>query len=192
MDVLDAIAGRRAIRDFDAAPPDRATIERLIDAATRAPSAINRQPWGFAVIGDRQAMARCAKSIKAYVLHHLPPALAQYRSVLANPDYDILHRAPALIIVCATAPDIPPAASSAEDCCLAAQNLMLAAYAAGLGTCWIGFARPWLATPDAKEALGIPQTWVPVAPIVIGTPHAVPPAVERRRSEIVWCRFTDA
>ncbi|MGX7871985.1 nitroreductase family protein [Mesorhizobium sp. ORM6] len=45
---------------------------------------------------------------------------------------------------------------SDEDCCLAGQNLMLAAHARGLGTCWIGLSRPWLTETSVKKELGIP------------------------------------
>jgi nitroreductase len=73
-----------------------------------------------------------------------------------------------------------------EDCALAAENLMLAAYAGGLGTCWIGFAQSFLNTPEGKNALGLPAAWVPVAPIIVGIPQAAPGPVLRKEPEIVW------
>ena len=73
-----------------------------------------------------------------------------------------------------------------EDCALAAENLMLAAYAAGLGSCWIGFAQSFLNTPEGKRALGLPAACVPVAPIIVGHPKAAPPAVARKAPEIRW------
>jgi nitroreductase len=54
-----------------------------------------------------------------------------------------------------------------EDCALAAENLMLAAYAAGLGTCWIGFAQGFFNTVVGKE-LALFDSCVPVAPIIVG------------------------
>ena len=53
---------------------------------------------------------------------------------------------------------------------LAAENLMLAAYAAGLGTCWIGVAQGFLNALDGKAMLGLPAAWVPVAPVIVGHP----------------------
>ena len=73
-----------------------------------------------------------------------------------------------------------------EDCALAAENLMLAAYAKGLGTCWIGFAQHWLATADGKAALGVPATYAPIAPIIVGHPRRQPPPVPRKAPEIHW------
>ena len=66
------------------------------------------------------------------------------------------------------------------------ENLMLTACAKGLGTCWIGFAQNWLATPDGKAALGLPAPYAPVAPIVVGHPRRQPPPVPRKNPEILW------
>ena len=73
-----------------------------------------------------------------------------------------------------------------ENCALAAQNLMLAAYAHGLGSCWIGFAQPWLATPEGRVALELQPGRIPRAPIIVGYPQSLPPAVPRRDPEIHW------
>ena len=78
-----------------------------------------------------------------------------------------------------------------EDCALAAENLMLAAYAAGLGTCWIGFEQSYLNTAAGKTALGAPATWARVAPITVGHPAEAPAPVLRKPPEIRlggWCR----
>ncbi|MGA8615900.1 MAG: nitroreductase, partial [Xanthobacteraceae bacterium] len=57
---------------------------------------------------------------------------------------------------------------------------------AGLGTCWIGFAQGWLGTAEGKAALGLPTTYLPVAPIIVGRPKAAPPPVARKEPEIRW------
>jgi nitroreductase len=73
-----------------------------------------------------------------------------------------------------------------EDCALAAENLMLTAHAAGLGSCWIGFAQGFLNTPAGKSMAGLPEPWVPVAPIIVGHPKAAPPPVPRNAPEVRW------
>src|ERR1019366_10750989 len=98
-------------------------------------------------------------------------------AMLADPGFNIFHDAPILVIVCATS-DEPQAA---EDCCLAAQNLMLAAHAAGLGTCPIGFSRPWLRLPETQKELGIDAGYMPIFPVVVGHPAEHPPAPGRRK-----------
>lgn len=73
-----------------------------------------------------------------------------------------------------------------EDCCLAAENLMLAARDRDLGTCWIGFARPWLNLAEIKGEMRLPQEYEVVAPIVVGHTLAWPESHERNPAEIHW------
>lgn len=184
MDLMDAIFHRRATRDFTQAPVDDDAIRFVIGAAVQAPNAMNRQPWSFAVVKNRAILDRCAERAKAHVLASLAPGspLAHYRDHLASREFHIFYNAPALIVISATAPD----AMATQDCCLAAQNLMLAAHGNGLGTCWIGFAESWLSQPEGRKEIGIPSHHRPVAPIIIGHPRIAPPAPPRRQPDILW------
>ncbi len=184
MDLMDAIFHRRAIRDFTEAPVEDEAIRFVIAAAIRAPNAMNRQPWSFAVVKDRAVLDRCAQRAKAHVLGGISPGspLAHYRDHLASREFHIFYNAPALIVISATAPD--PMAT--QDCCLAAENLMLAAHASGLGTCWIGFAEAWLRQPEGRQELGLPSHHLPVAPIIIGHPSITLPAPPRGEPDILW------
>ena len=184
MRLQDAILGRRAVREYTDQAVDEEAIRRLVAAAVQAPSAVNEQPWTFAVVRERNRLDRISREAKAHRLATMPDDAhgAHFRSLLGDPGFDIFHRAPALIVISASAqgPWI------VEDCALAAENLMLAAFAEGLGTCWIGFAQSYLNTPNGKAALGAPEAWVPVAPIVVGTPKRAPPPVPRKEPEILW------
>ena len=73
-----------------------------------------------------------------------------------------------------------------EDCCRAGQNLMLSAYARGLGTCWVGAPMLWLRTADAKAELGIPVNLTPSSALCLGYPEIVPAAPPREPPTIVW------
>jgi len=185
MDVIEAIYNRRSVRAYTDQPVDKSTVEALIKAAIHAPSSMNEQPWAFAVIQNPTQLAAWSDRIKAYVLKHLKPdsPLAKYRDMISSPDYHIFHRAGTLIIIYTR----PGAHNGEEDCSLAAQNLMLAACSMGLGTCPIGFARPWLNQARIKRSLGIPDGYVPVFPVVAGYPSGETPPVQRRAPEIlVW------
>jgi nitroreductase len=188
MELMDAIRGRRAIREFTAEPVEKDAIREIIAAAVRAPSAMNLQPWAFAVVVGAPTLTRYSAAAKQHLLETIDAAspMAGYRSHLADPAFDIFYGAPALIVVCAT----QPGGQATEDCCNAAQTLLLAAHARGLGTCWIGFARPWLGLPPTKAELGIPAAYAPVAPIIVGHPRAVPAPTARREPEIIWCKAT--
>ncbi len=184
MDVTEAIRHRRAIRAFTETPVPAVQVRALLALAAEAPSAINLQPWLFAVVRRRETLLRIGAAAKAYLLATTQPGspLFQFREMLREPDFDILYQAPVLIVTCATSPH----QQAAEDCALAAQTLMLAAHAAGLGTCCIGLARPWLSQPEGRALLGIPDACTPILPIVLGVPAVVPAAPGRRPPEIRW------
>jgi nitroreductase len=184
MDLIEAIISRRAVRDYTAQAVDERTIRRLIDAAVHAPSAVNQQPWTFTVVRDQSVLDRISRDAKSHMLATMPASRHsdRFRSLLDDPNFHIFYHAPVLILISA----IAQGPWIVEDCALAAENMMLAAYAAGLGTCWIGFAQSFLNTSDGKNVLDLPAAWVPVAPIIVGHPKAAPPPVARNEPVLRW------
>ncbi len=183
MELMKALQGRRAVREYTPEDIDNATIEALIDAAVQAPSAVNQQPWTFTVVRDPSVLDRLAAEAKTHMLATMPAEHARhFRPRLSDPDFHIFYHAPALIVISASA----KGSWIEEDCALAAENLMLAAYERGLGSCWIGFAQGYLNTPEGKRLVGIPDSWVPVAPIIVGHPKAFPAGHDRRKPTVRW------
>jgi nitroreductase len=184
MDMTDAIYGRRAVRDYRSEPVDESVLRQLIKAAVQAPSAVNRQPWTFTVVRGQALLAQISEKSKAYLLSNPPGhgATDRYRELLADPDFQIFYHAPALIVISAK----EPSPWAVEDCSVAAQNLMLAAYAAGLGTCWIGFAKHWLGTPEGKATLKLGPECTVVAPIIVGHPKTAATPVPRKEPDVQW------
>jgi len=184
MDLTEAIHSRRAVRAYTQASIDTATIRKLIDAAIQAPSAVNTQPWSFTVIQGPALLARISRESKEIVLRDPPRGLpaGHFREVLSDPKFDIFYGAPTLIVISSVRDDH----WAVVNCSLAAQNLMLAARGEGLGTCWIGFAEGWLRTEGARRALDLPQSYLPVAPIIVGRPISFPDPVPRNEPVIHW------
>ena len=183
MNVREAIYGRRAVREFTSEPVDEGLLRQLIDAAIQAPSAVNQQPWLFTIVRNKELLAHISGEAKAHMLKTSPAALASHHflNILERSGLRHILWRPVLILISAAA-----SPWAIGDCALAAENLMLAAHAAGLGTCWIGFAKGWLETPEGKSALKLPETYIPVAPIIVGHPKLVPPAVSRKPPRIDW------
>ncbi len=184
MELEEAIYTRRAIRSFTDEPIDEHTIRKLIDASVQAPSAVNEQPWSFTVIQDHALLDIISAGAKAHMLRTTPvdSLSTHFQQILNDPGFQIFYHGPVLVVISCVA-DGPWAVI---DCSLAAENLMLAARAAGLGSCWIGFAQSWLATPEGKMTINLPPTYLPVAPIVLGHTQAVPFSVPRKQPEIFW------
>jgi nitroreductase len=188
MNFMDVLQKRRAVREYTDEPMDRWEIDSLINAAIEAPSAMNVQPWAFAVVLGKEEVENYAKRAKESLLNkqvQFPDRGIEQRFeelVKLNPDFTLFYHAPALVLVLAKSSEH----QAVEDCCLAAQNLMLAARDRDLGTCWIGFARPWLNLPEVKAELGLRSEYEVVAPIVLGYPTAWPESHGRKPPEIHW------
>ena len=188
MDAMEAIHARRAVRAYDERPVDPELVRRLLDAAVRAPSAMNAQPWAFAIVQDPALLARLSDQARAHVyadiaaderLRHLP-------EMVGGTDFDIFYGARTLVVVCGA-----DRVGAAEECAMAAQNLMVAACALGLGSCPIGLARPVIERPDVKAMLGIPVGFQVVLPIIIGFPRETPKAPPRLPTRIFGWTLPD-
>jgi nitroreductase len=175
MDVMQAIKGRRSIRKYKPDPVSDKDIEKVLEAASWAPSWANTQCWRFIVVQDPQLKERLSDTLK----------LKENRAAMAVRD------APVVIVACAELGKSGHRRGKVEtdkgdwfmfDTALAMQNLTLAAYAIGLGTVHLGLF-------DAKEVariLDVPDGAVVVEMTPLGYPDDQPIAPRRKElSEIV-------
>ncbi len=175
MDVIQAIHNRRSVRDYDPRPVARALIEAiLLDAAQAPPPTRDQVPWTFNVVEGVERIAAYGALAKQHAERHRPDGPGW--SWLDRPDFKVFWDAPVLVVI----------SGPVEDCCRAGQNLMLSAFARGLGTCWVGSPMLWLRTAEAKAELGIPAELTPVSALCLGYPKTVPPAPPRGRPAIIW------
>jgi len=183
METLKTIYTRCSVREYKQDSLSVECIESLIEAAIHAPTTANRQAWSFTVISDRTLLDRISQEAKHYMTKERPLALPEYLyDKLATADFHVLYNAPALIVISGEI-NLP---WMAEDCALAAQNLMLAAHDAGIGACWIGLVQPYLATDAGSSALRLGERKHPIAPIIVGWPamQSVPPL--KNKAMIEW------
>ena len=183
MELKEAIYERRAVRRYSAREVEPQVIKGIIDAAAQAPSAFNQQPWVFAVFHGRKRLREYSVQAKRYLVATIQPVwevqLPSQRYL--DPGYDIFHGADTLIVIYAR----PGGLNPAEDCCMAAQNLMLAAFGHGLGSCPIGFLRQWLDERETKRQLDVPEHLTAVFPVVVGYPEGPVETVIKDAPEIV-------
>jgi nitroreductase len=194
---LQAIYGRRAVRSYQPTPIDDSIIHALLDAAVQAPTAMHLEPWAFVVIQDRDQLKRFSDQAKSQLMAETARHQALLRvpgvsltddhaaQLLADPRFNIFYNAGTMIAICGR----PMGTFVPADCWLAAENLMLAAYSLGLGSCCIGFAVPLLNTPEVKQELQVPSDVAVVAAIIVGVPAGPTPVVPRKTPEILhWSR----
>ena len=184
MNLLQAIRGRRAVRDFTGQPVAQEILRQLVSAASWAPSAMNDQPWHFTVVTDAGLLDEISDRAKAWMLGHKPQLrqAGHFRDLWSDPDFHLFYHAPALVIISIAGEQ----QWATEDCALAAQNLMLAAVEFSLGTCWIGFAQGWLLSDEGRALLGLGSGKLAIAPIIVGHPKAAPPPVPRKEVTLSW------
>jgi nitroreductase len=186
--LLDAIYHRRSVRDYKPDAIDKDTIRSLIDAATHAPSSMNEQPWSFVVVQDQTLLNRLSDSAKELVRAEMEasgtPQAKHALDLVNRPNFHVFYNANTLILIC----NKMRTAASKGDCWLAAENLMLAARAHGLGTCVIGFAIAALNLAGWKTELKIPFDTTVEVPIILGIPASEPPPVTRKPPEILSWR----
>ena len=171
MSLMDAIAKRRSVRTYSDQLVSKEVINVLLSIAVRAPTAVHEEPWIFVVIQDSNVLNRLSDDAKKWMNEveqsmHVPDRKMSPNFVMPE---NVFYNAPLVIVICAK-----PAMGSfvVADCWLAAENLMLAACAMGLGTCVSGLAVAPLNTHEWKRELGIPEDVDVVAPIIVGVPSA--------------------
>lgn len=188
MDLFEAMETQRAIRRFRPDPVPDEAIEKILHAATRAPSGGNAQPWTFIVIRDpelkrrigqlyQEAGAEYARTRAAQAPAQPAPDPAGCRVRPPTPLWEV----PVLILVCRRTLYPPVATSTASlyaSVYPAVQNILLAARALGLGTVLTTYFK--LREAPIKEALGIPEDVEPVALIPLGYPRGRFGPVRRR------------
>lgn len=183
MTLLNAIYTRRATRSFSTERVESKLVAKLLEAAIQAPSAMNAQPWAFAVIQNPQVLHEISESAKVFLSQniHLSQESEHFEKLFLDPKFDIFYGATTLVVICAKKNGFGPA----EDCYLAGENLMLTATALGLATCPIGFARDVLNTKEFRDKLSIAEDFAPVLPIIIGYSKVFSPKPERRAPVIL-------
>lgn len=164
MPVTELFARRFSCRTFTPEPVPPAVLDALLDAARWAPSAGNLQPWRFLVVHAEAVRRQLAA---------------------AAHDQAFVAEAPVTVVVCAVADESAPRYGARgrtlyclQDTAAAVENLLLAATAHDLGSCWVGA----FDEQAVSRALGLDPAWRPVAMVPLGRPAERP--VERRRRPV--------
>ncbi len=160
MEAMKCIMERASVREFRPDPVQDMLVDEILQAGIAAPSAGNCQDWDFIVVRRPESRKRLAEA-----------AMGQ----------TMLEKAPLVIVVCANMRKAGRYGErgrnlySLQDSAAACQNIMLAAWDRGLGSCWVG----GFDEGAVREALAIPEHVRPVAMIPIGYPSVKPQKPER-------------
>lgn len=166
----DLFHDRFSCRKFTPDPIPRFTVEKLLEAGRWAPNGGNLQPWRFVVVTG----ARRKQELAAAALGQI-----------------FVAQAPVVIVVCAL-PEVSGrhyggrgrTLYAIQDTAAAAENILLAATQAGLGSCWVGA----FVEDRVRQALDLSPAWRPVALVPLGRPAEAAPQRTRLPLEqvVIW------
>ena len=155
MDVSEAVRTVLAVRQYDSRPVPRKTIDRIVEAGRLTASSMNRQPWHFVVVTEREGLVRLAETVRT----------GRYA------------RGAAFAIAVAVERDGIYAVSDASR---AIQSMILTAWEDGVGSNWSGFG----GLEAARRELGIPEEFDVLAVLPFGYPAEERRAGKKARKPI--------
>lgn len=198
-----AIGQRRSIRRYRPDPIDHSIIERILLAATQAPSAHNRQPWRFAVLDDGTGKDRLASAMGER-LRRDRSADGDDPQAIENDvarSYARITEAPVVIVVCLDIRDMDRYPDerrntaeylmAVQSTAMAVQNLLLAAHGEGLGASVM--CAPLFCPDSVAQGLSLPGEWKAQMLVTIGIPADAGKHRPRLPLSAVvrWARRTD-
>jgi nitroreductase len=185
--VIDAINKRRSIRAYEAKPVPRDLVNAVIAAGNEAPSAMNSQPWRFVVVEDPAAKTKLlgaalpqAKKITELVKDVDPERYESIKKRYAELPDPVYYSAPTVIFV------IGNGRYKDHSCPLACENMMLAAYSLGLGSCWVGFGAMVTDDGSVRNLLGLQEGDSIFGPILLGYPKGQASRPSKKEPKVKW------
>jgi nitroreductase len=154
-DKIALILGRRTVRVFQPGDVTEAQVQKLLEAAMAAPSAMTKDPWRFVVVRKRATLEQIAA---------------------VCPGGKMLPSCNVAIVVCG-ALDVAfdqNVGYLLQDCSAAIENLLICAHAQGLGACWVGAYPAESSMAGLTEVLKLPEKILPIAVIAVGLPGENP------------------
>jgi F420 biosynthesis protein FbiB-like protein len=192
MTVPEFLEARRSIRAFTTERVTRPALDALVEAACIAPAPHHSRPWRFVVIDSEPAKYELALGMgRQWRIDLAADDVAPGRiDELVEASHRKIMGAPALVLACITWDGLdryPDATRQRAEWGMgllslgaAVENLMVAAAAAGLASCWV--AAPIFCPEAARDALALPHEWLPHALVLVG--HPDPAYVGRPRPAI--------
>ena len=163
MDAIECIKTRRCVRAYKLGTIDRSVIEDIVDCARLAATAINIQPWVFVAVTDADTLAKIA-------------SITDYGKFIAEAS-------------CCIAVFCEKVKYYLEDGSAATQNILLAARAHGLGSCWVAGDKKAYC-PEIGRILGVPEKYTLISLCAIGHAESTPSPEKKPLDEVLhWEKF---
>ena len=169
-EIIKAMQERRSVRAYTDEVPGKELIDEVVEAGLWAASGMGRQDPVIVAIINRELRDRLS---------------AMNAEIMGRPGTDPFYGAPVVLVVLAPR-DVP---THVYDGSLVMGNLMLAAHALGLGSCWIHRAREEFDSPEGKAILaelGIEGDYEGIGHCILGYPAETPEAKPRNDGRVIY------
>ena len=157
MSLIDFILTRRSIRRYEKKDIPKIVLTQIFEAGRNAPSAVNKQPIHFVIVTDNEKQKELSKGL--------------FNRFIKN--------APAVVVGCADVNALLTGKWAIVDTSIALQNMVIAAWTLGVGSCWIGDFNE----KKVKELLKISDKWKVVALVTLGYPAEQPKQRKKKSIE---------
>jgi len=157
MSPIDYILSRRSIRRYQTKDIPQDILQQILEAGRQGPSAANRQPVRFVIVNDRNLLKVLCDTLFTRFVKYAPLA----------------------IVGCADVKSFLTGKWAVVDTAIAMENMVIAAWTLGVGSCWIGACNE----EKVKELLKIPDKWNVVALATFGYPAEQPKPRKKKSFE---------
>lgn len=197
-ELMECIRERRSIRNFRDGIVKDEDVLHIIEAASFAPSAINKQPWYFIVIKEddlKKQMAHIVKEKLKEIFGKIGDDEDTKTLINYSQFFTFFEKAPIVIVVLCrpvTSPFVvflervgvptdelkDPVCSDIQSTSAAIQNMLLRAHDLGLGACWM--TNPLIAAKELESLLQVKRPWYIISIIPVGVPASIPSLPKRK------------
>ena len=154
MHLIDIIMSRRSVRKYKTKKVPKKVLKRILETGRYAPSAANKQPWHFILITDSEIKKLLSKG--------------KWNSFIEDSAFTIVG--------CAYEGSIFSRRWSTVDTTIALQNMVIAAWSMGIGSCWVGDFEE----TEVRRILHVPRRWRIISLISFGYPDEFPKVTPRK------------
>ena len=158
MSLLDVVLSRRSIRKYEQKKIPSEVLGKILEAGRKVPSAANRQPGHFIVVTDDAIKRELSKGLFNRHIKKSPV------TIVGCADQGFVNRKWSIV-----------------DTTIALQNMIIAAWAVGVGSCWVGDFKE----EKVRRLLNIPNKWKVVALISLGYPAEKPRPTRRKTIDTI-------
>ena len=163
MDAIQTIMSRTSVRQYSDQKISETALRTILEAGMSGPSCVNARDWSFIAVRDPQMLARMADANGRAA----EPLRTAKLGILVCGDLErAFHRAPEYWVI---------------DGAIAAQNMILAAHALGIGSVWLGTWPQENRVQAQSELFHLPETQVPHSVIAFGYPKE-----ESTKEKLIW------